>query len=52
MFGDGEMAFEPIFEALRDVQYTGTVNVELSRHSHDAGHAAGKAFEFLSKLNG
>ena len=52
MFGEGEMAFDPIFEALRDVQYTGTVNVELSRHSHDAVRTAERAFEFLSKLNG
>ncbi|MBK8269701.1 MAG: sugar phosphate isomerase/epimerase [Planctomycetes bacterium] len=50
-FGEGEMLFEPIFAALRDVKYTGTLNVELSRHSHDAVETARQAFEFLSKLN-
>lgn len=51
MFGEGEMAFDSIFEALRDVQYTGALNVELSRHSHNAVQAATQAFEFLSRLN-
>jgi L-ribulose-5-phosphate 3-epimerase len=49
MFGDGEIAFEPIFEALADVQYLGSVNVELSRHSHIAVDAARQAFGFLSR---
>ncbi|HWL93855.1 MAG TPA: sugar phosphate isomerase/epimerase family protein [Phycisphaerae bacterium] len=52
MFGEGEIAFEPIFTALADARYSGTVNVELSRHSHDAVETARKAFEFLSNLNG
>ena len=49
MFGEGEMRFEPITNALKDACYEGTVNVELSRHSHDAVRAAGAAFEYLSR---
>ena len=50
MFSEGEMTFEPIFDALREIQYSGTVNVELSRHSHDAVNAARQAFDFLNGL--
>ncbi len=48
MFGEGEMEFPPILAALKDVEYQGTVSVELSRHSHDAVNAATQAFQFLS----
>lgn len=47
IFGDGEMEFEPIFGALRKVDYGGPVHVELSRHSHNAVEVARKSFEFL-----
>lgn len=50
-FGEGEMSFEPIFDALRDVKYTGTLNVEMSRHSYNAVETARHSFDFLSKLN-
>ncbi len=50
-FGDGEMKFEPILKTLREVGYTGTLNVELSRHSYDAVEAARKAHAFLSNIN-
>ncbi len=50
MFGEGEVDFPPIFRALRDINYHGPVNVELSRHSHDAVNAARRAFGFLSNL--
>ena len=43
MFGDGEMDFPPIFQALREIDYQGSVHVELSRHSHDAVNTATKA---------
>ncbi len=52
MFADGDMAFEPIFHALMDVQYLGSVNVELSRHSHVAVDTARQAFSFLERLRG
>ena len=47
MFGDGDMDFAPIFEALREMDYVGPVHVELSRHSYDAVNAARMAFEYL-----
>lgn len=50
MFGEGEMSFPPIIQALHDCGYQGGVHVELSRHSHDAVRASEKAYEFLSPL--
>ena len=50
MFGEGQIDFPPVFEALADVGYRGGVHVELSRHSHDAPHAARRAFDFLSPM--
>jgi sugar phosphate isomerase/epimerase len=46
-FGDGEMEFPPILQALRDVGYAGGVYVELSRHSHDAVRTAKESLAFL-----
>lgn len=51
MFGDGEMDFPPIFDALRSIGYEKGVYVELSRHAHDAVNAARKAMEFLKPLS-
>lgn len=50
MFGEGEMEFLPILRALREIEYSGALHVELSRHSHDAPNAARQAFEFLRDL--
>jgi L-ribulose-5-phosphate 3-epimerase len=47
MFGDGDMEFPPIFQALREINYQGGVHVELSRHSHDAVNTAKRAMAFL-----
>lgn len=47
MFGEGSVSFEPVFDALRACSYAGPVNVELSRHSHDAVVAAKRSLEFL-----
>jgi sugar phosphate isomerase/epimerase len=52
MFGDGEMEFPPIMQALHDVGYAGGVHVELSRHSHDAVNTARQAIDFLRNVNG
>jgi sugar phosphate isomerase/epimerase len=53
MFGEGEMDFASILNALRTTDYQGGVHVELSRHSHEAPHAARKAWEFLiAHMNG
>lgn len=50
MFGEGEMRFPPIIEALSRAHYKGGLHVELSRHSHEGPTAAKKAFEFLKPL--
>ncbi len=50
MFGDGEMDFPPILDALAETGYAGGLHVELSRHSHEAATAARRAFEFLQPL--
>lgn len=50
MFGEGEMDFAPILEALRGIEYSGGVHVELSRHSHEGAAAAFQAFHFLHPL--
>lgn len=46
-FGEGEIEFPPILDALREIRYTGLVNVELSRHSHDAPAQARRSLDFL-----
>ncbi len=50
MFGEGEIEFPPIIEALHQIGYAGPINVELSRHSHDGVRAAQQAYDFLSPL--
>ena len=50
MFGDGEIKFPPIIAALREMDYDGPLNVELSRHSHQAPIAAQQAFVFLNSM--
>jgi sugar phosphate isomerase/epimerase len=47
MFGEGEMDFPPIFQALHEVGYKGGLHVELSRHSHDAVETARRACAFI-----
>lgn len=49
-FGEGEIDFPPILEALREIRYRGLVSVELSRHSHDAPAQARKSIEFLRSI--
>lgn len=50
MFGDGDVDFQPIFAALREIDYAGPMHVELSRHSHNAVEVAQRSFEFLSRF--
>ncbi|MBO0701171.1 MAG: sugar phosphate isomerase/epimerase [Zavarzinella sp.] len=50
MFGEGEIDFEDVMRALRDVGYKRGVYVELSRHSHDAYETARKAIRFLKAI--
>lgn len=49
-FGEGQMDYDEIIQALKEIDYTGLVNVELSRHSADAVTAAQRAFEYLTRL--
>jgi sugar phosphate isomerase/epimerase len=51
-FGQGEIDFSEVFEALKEIQYKGLINVELSRHSRNAVQAAGQAFDFLAMFRG
>ena len=48
-FGDGDINFSEVFDALNEIHYEGLINVELSLHSRNAVQAAGQAFDFLSK---
>jgi sugar phosphate isomerase/epimerase len=50
MFGEGEIDFAPVMQALNDVAENRDLpaTVELSRHSHDAVETARRAFEFLA----
>jgi len=50
MFGEGEMDFAPIFQALREINYAGPIHVELPRHSHNAVEVARRSFEFLRRF--
>lgn len=50
MFGEGEIEFPPIIEALRECNYAAGVHVELSRHSHMAPNAARCAYQRLQSL--
>lgn len=50
MFGEGEIEFSPVIEALRATGYCGPLCVELSRHSHDAARAVRQAWDFLAPL--
>jgi sugar phosphate isomerase/epimerase len=49
-FGEGEIDFVPVMQALRDIGYPGGVHVELGRHSHIAPEVAQESFEFLQRL--
>jgi L-ribulose-5-phosphate 3-epimerase len=46
-FGDGDIDFPAIFDALEQTGYHGPVVVELSRHSHDAVETARNARLFI-----
>ncbi len=50
MFGEGEIDFPPVLDALEEVGYPGGVHVELSRHSHLAPQAAREAFAWLRPM--
>lgn len=49
-FGEGDMDFSEIFAALKATEYDGPINVELSRHSHNAVEVAQKTKTFLLQV--
>lgn len=49
-FGEGTIDFPAVFQTLKAIGYSGTVNVELGRHSHIAPDVMRESFEFLSNL--
>jgi sugar phosphate isomerase/epimerase len=50
-FGEGEIDFPPVMQALAEIGYAGGVHVELSRHSHIAPDVAREALEFLRRVS-
>ena len=50
MFGEGEIDFPPVLQALADVNYSGGLYVELSRHSHAGPAKALQAFQWMERL--
>ena len=48
-FGEGDMDFPSILDALNRIGYRGLVSVELSRHSHAAHLTVPRAIEFLKR---
>ncbi len=49
-FGEGSLDFTHIFQVVEDIGYNGQVNIELSRHSHNAPEAARKAIQIIKAL--
>jgi sugar phosphate isomerase/epimerase len=47
IFGEGDMDLSEVMAALAEINYTGGVHVELSRHSHDAVETARRSLAFL-----
>lgn len=50
MFGEGDIDFPATIEVLKSADYVGPLQVELSRHSHDAVEACRRAYQFLAPL--
>lgn len=48
-FGDGEIDFPPVLEALASTGYQGLTVVELPRHSHAGPQLAAQSIEFLRR---
>ncbi|MGD9634845.1 MAG: sugar phosphate isomerase/epimerase family protein [Pirellulales bacterium] len=50
MIGEGEIDFPPVIQALEEIQFSGIIGVELSRHAHLGARAARQAYNFLRPL--
>ena len=46
-FGEGTIDFPPVLNALRSIDYSGGLNVELSRHGHIAPDVLRESMQFL-----
>jgi L-ribulose-5-phosphate 3-epimerase len=46
-FGEGSINFPPVLRTLKELDYRGGLNVELSRHSHIAPEVLRESFQFL-----
>lgn len=46
-FGEGEIDFDSVFTTLKEIQYEGPLNVELSRHSHMAPEVVAESMQFI-----
>lgn len=51
-FGDGEIDFPPVLEALAATGYAGLTVVELPRHSHAGPELARSSIDFLRRATG
>ena len=51
-FGDGTIDFPPVLATLKKLGYSGSINVELSRHSHMAPEVMRESFDFLVRQTG
>lgn len=49
-FGEGTIDFAPVMQRLKAMNYSGSVNVELSRHSHMAPEVMYESYDFLTGL--
>jgi len=49
-FGTGEIDFADVMVGLKQINYTGGLHVELSRHSHMAPEVLRESFDFLNQL--
>ena len=49
-FGEGEVDFHDVISGLRQINYTGGIHVELSRHSHMAPDVVQESYQFLQEL--
>jgi len=49
-FGEGEIDFSPVMQALAEIGYSRGVHVELSRHGHMAPEVARESIDFLRAL--